>query len=635
MSKNINILGYCRIISVAPKLKIADPDFNTSVMREFITKIENLSPHFILFPELSVTAYTCADLFFSERLSKLTMQSIAKLKDFSTKFSTVFIIGAPLSSNGKLFNCAIVIQSGKILGIVPKSYICNSAEYYEERWFSSEFDRVSDTIIIENEAIPFGADLIFESFDGKLRFGIEICEDLWAVAPPSNDLALAGAEILFNLSASNEYLGKYKYRKDLVQNHSAKTISAYVYSSCGPWESTSDTLFSGNCIIAENGKILTETKRFSFESEYCIADVDLQMLRHDRQRNNSFGGSQPSINFRTINFDWQECDAETILRHYSPTPFVPEFESERSSVCDEILQIQSTALARRLLQIKSKAVIIGLSGGLDSTLALIATAMAFDKIELDRKGIIAITMPGMGTSEATKSNAIKLAESFGCTLKIIDIKASVMQHFQDISHDANVHDVTFENAQARQRTMILMDMANKMNGIVIGTGDLSEIALGWNTFNADHMSMYNVNSGIPKTLVKYIIDWYANSSINNSLQIVLKDIIDTPISPELLPLGEGNTFSQETEKIIGPYVLHDFFIYYTVRFGFDKSKIMTIAETAFSSLFSSEEIEQWYLVFFDRFYKNQFKRNVVPDGIKIGSVNLSPRADWRMPSDAL
>jgi NAD+ synthase (glutamine-hydrolysing) len=565
----------------------------------------------------------------------LTIQSISKLKEISAKFSTVLIFGAPLSSNGKLFNCAIVMQSGEILGIVPKSYLCNSAEYYEERWFSSEFDRVSDTIVIQNETIPFGGDLIFESVDGKLRFGIEICEDVWAVKAPSNDLALAGAEVLFNLSASNEYLGKYKYRKDLVQNHSAKTISAYVYSSCGPWESTSDTLFSGNCIIAENGKILTESKRFSFETEYCIADIDLQMLRHDRQRNNSFGGSMPSIQFRSIKFDWHEQDAESILRHYSATPFVPEAEEERSNVCEEILNIQSTALARRLLQIKSKSVIIGLSGGLDSTLALIATALAFDKIALDRKGIIAITMPGMGTSEATKSNAIKLAESFGCTLKIIDINKSVLQHFQDIGHDVSVHDLTFENAQARQRTMILMDMANKMNGIVIGTGDLSEIALGWNTFNADHMSMYNVNSGIPKTLVKYIISWYVNTILDNNLRIVLKDIIDTPISPELLPLGVGNNISQETEKIIGPYLLHDFFLYYTVRFGFAQTKIMTIAEIAFSEMFGIDEIEKWYLVFFERFYKNQFKRNVVPDGIKIGSVNLSPRADWRMPSDAL
>lgn len=635
MSKNINNLGYCRIISVAPKLKIADPVYNSTVMMDFITGTEPLTPHFVLFPELCVTAYTCADLFFSDRLSNLTIQSIATLKDFSTKLSTVFIIGAPLSSNGKLFNCAIVIQSGKILGIVPKSYICNSAEYYEERWFSSEFDRVSDTIIIQNETIPFGADLIFESFDGKLRFGIEICEDLWAVAPPSNDLALAGAEILFNLSASNEYLGKYKYRKELVQNHSAKTISAYVYSSCGPWESTSDTLFSGNCMIAENGKILTETKRFSFETEYCVADLDLQMLRHDRQRNNSFGGSMPNTQFRSIKFDWNEQESESILRHYSATPFVPDNDKERSNVCEEILNIQSTALARRLLQIKSKSVIIGLSGGLDSTLALIATALAFDKIALDRKGIIAITMPGMGTSEATKSNAIKLAESFGCTLKIIDINNSVLQHFQDIGHDLNVHDVTFENAQARQRTMILMDMANKMNGIVIGTGDLSEIALGWNTFNADHMSMYNVNSGIPKTLVKYLIAWYVNSTLDKYLQIVLSDIINTPISPELLPLGEGNIISQETEKIIGPFILHDFFLYYTVRFGFAQTKIISIAEIAFNGLYRIDEIEKWYSVYFERFYKNQFKRNVIPDGIKIGSVNLSPRADWRMPSDAL
>lgn len=635
MNIGINSLELCRITTVSPKLKIADPEFNSSVIVDFVTNFENQNSQFILFPELSITGYTCGDLFFSSRLHKLTSQAIEKLKSLSANISPVIIAGAPIKSRGKLFNCAIVIQYGKILGIVPKTYLCNNAEYYEERWFSSEFDRINETIIFDNDIIPFGADLIFESTDGSLRFGIEICEDLWAVKPPSSDLAVAGAEIIFNLSASNEYLGKYKYRKELVTNHSARTISAYVYSSSGPWESTSDTLFSGNCMIAENGKILNETKRFSFDTEFCTVDIDLQMLRHDRMRNNSFGGSIPERNFRIVNFEFQENNSEITLRHYSPTPFVPENESERSSVCEEILNIQSTALARRLLQIGSKNVLIGLSGGLDSTLALIASVMAFDKISLDRKGIIAVTMPGLGTSESTKSNAIKLANSFAVSLKIINISDAVEMHFKDIDHDNSIHDITYENTQARLRTMILMNLANKSNGIVIGTGDLSEAALGWSTFNGDHMAMYNLNSGIPKTLVRYIIEWYANFVADKSMKSVLIDIVNTPISPELLPLDSNKSISQETEKIIGPFILHDFFLFYTVRYGFDRIKIITISKIAFKNIFQESEIIKWYDVFIDRFYKNQFKRNVVPDGIKIGSVNLSPRADWRMPSDAL
>ncbi len=630
--KNLKKLGYYRVASVTPKLKIADPGFNISVMFEIFTLLEKHNPDFVLFPELNISGYTCGDLFYSQQLRDDVLTGINTLLEFSTNKNYIIICGAPLESNGKLFNTAVVIQKGRVLGVIPKTYLCNNSEYYEERWFSSEFDRITDSINLCAFDVPFGADLIFESIDSNFRFGIEICEDLWAVEPVSSDLAIAGACIIFNLSASNEYLGKYKYRKELVINHSARLVSAYVYSASGPWESTSDTVFSGNCLIAENGKLLAETKRFGFENDFCIADIDISFIRHDRLRNNSYGILIPEKQFRTIRFQNVSNENTQLFREYSKTPFVPDNREERSFVCNEILEIQSTALARRFLQTKSIIALIGISGGLDSTLALIATAKAFKKINLKLSGIIGVTMPGPGTSLNTKNNALLLGNSFGITTKIIGISDEVNLHLKKIEHNSEELDITFENVQARIRTMTLMNLANKYNGIVIGTGDLSEIALGWNTFNGDHMAMYNVNSGVPKTLVKYIIEWYAQNN-DNELGKVLKSIIDTPISPELLPT-DNKQISQKTEDIIGPYILHDFFLYYTVRCGFTKDKILFIASKAFENNFKLNEIETWYQVFINRFNRNQFKRNVVPDGVKIGTVNLSPRADWRMPSDA-
>jgi len=612
-------------------MRIADPGYNVSAMIEVLSIIEKYNPEIVLFPELNISGYTCGDLFYSQELRDNTTLHLHKLLSFTKNKNYTLICGAPLESQGKFFNTAVIIQNGSIKAVIPKTYLCNNSEYYEERWFSSEFDRISDTISLLGFDVPFGADIIFESEDSACRFGVEICEDLWAIKPPSNDLAISGAEIILNLSASNEYLGKYKYRKELVTNHSARTLSAYVYASCGPWESTSDTVFSGNCMIIENGKLLAETKRFGFESDYCIADIDVELLRHERIKNNSYGLSMPDKQFRKLIIQGISTDKKDLIRNYPKTPFVPENLDERSSVCNEILEIQSTALARRLLQINCQTALIGISGGLDSTLALIATIRAFQKIDLQPSGIIGITMPGPGTSSVTLNNAILLGSSFGITMKTIDITDEVDLHLQKIQH-IKQNDVTFENVQARIRTMILMNLANKHNGIVIGTGDLSEIALGWNTFNGDHMAMYNINSGVPKTLVKYIIDWYANNN-NSELGKVLKSIIDTPISPELIP-SSGNQISQKTEEIIGPYILHDFFLYYTLRYGFSREKTLFIAKIAFGSDFTQNEIEKWFDVFQTRFIKNQFKRNVVPDGVKIGTVNLSPRADWRMPSDA-
>lgn len=627
--------GFVRIASVSPKISIGDVQFNQKIILESVDKCISQQCSFILFPELSITGYSCGDLFYQQKLIESAYMALQNIAEITKNKNIVIITGSPIENNGKLFNCAIVINSGKISGIVPKTFLCNTNEYYEERWFSSEKDRITDICKINGEKIPFGTDLIFE-IEGKcnFKFGIEICEDLWAVNPPSLDLAQTGANLIFNLSASNEYLGKNLFRKELVKNHSAKTISAYIYSSSSVWESVSDTIFSGACLIAENGRILSETERFSFNTEICMSDIDINYLLNERLKNNSYGFSKPSKSFREILVTLESYKSDKILRKYTKSPFVPSDDNEKSAVCNEITKIQATALARRLLHINAKSTVIGISGGLDSTLALLSIVYAYKLINYDIKNIIAVTMPGMGTSDRTKNNAVELAKLIGITLKEINIKESVLNHFKDIGHNPETFDITYENAQARIRTLILMDLANEYNGIVIGTGDLSELALGWCTYNGDHMSMYGINAGIPKTLVKYLIAWYAEVQFEGEISSILKDIIDTPISPELLPLSDKGVILQNTENTIGPYILHDFFLFYAIRYNFSPRKVFLLARIAFGKEFDVNEIVNWMKVFYKRFFANQFKRNSVPDGIKVGTVSLSQRADFRMPSEA-
>lgn len=631
--KKIIDYGFVKIASATPKLKVADVSFNTNEIIKVAKEATDEKASIIVFPELSLTGYTCADLFLQSKLWQSSKSAILKITEFSEKNNICIIVGAPIRSNGRLFNCAVVINQGNIEGIVPKTFLCNTNEYYEERWFSSANDRVEDLVMIDGKPIPFGEDLIFGDINSDLIFGIEICEDLWSVTPPGNDMALAGANVIFNQSASNEYLGKVNYRNNLVAMQSARLLSAYVYSACGANESTTDTVFSGHSMIYESGIKLTEMDRFSFDNEIIYADIDIDKLNNDRINNNSFSGSKPRKEFRQVELEIKHT-SDSLEREYSPTPFIPVGEKNREEVCEEILNIQLTGLAKRLLHIGCKNVTIGISGGLDSTLALLVTYKAFQKINLPLEGIKAISMPGFGTSARTKNNAVELINKLGVSYEEIDIKASVNQHFQDIKHKENDFNIVYENAQARERTKILMDLANKFNGIVVGTGDLSELALGWCTYNADQMSMYNVNSGVPKTLVRYLIQYFAEKESEKSLKNVLFDIIDTPISPELLPTDTKGNISQKTEDKIGSYKINDFILYHTIRSKFAPEKIFYLAKKTFKGEYDNDELKNRIIEFYKRFFSQQFKRSAMPDGPKIGTVSLSPRADWRMPSDA-
>lgn len=625
--------GFLRIATVSPECKVADLAFNSGIIREAIHKAIDMKCHFLLFPELAISSYSCGDLFFQSELLEKVKNEISNLAAFTADKDINMIFGAPLEVNGKLFNTAVFISIGVIKGIVPKTYLCNSNEYYEERWFSSEYDRTTEYIDIDGIKVPFGADLIFTDDTFKdFVFGIEICEDLWAITPPSNSMAAAGATVIFNLSASNEYLGKHQYRKDLIANQSARLNSAYIYSSCGPGESSSETVFSGHCLIAETGKILTETERFSFKTEIAIADVDLQKIRNDRIRNNSYGASRPDFRYRSISFKSIDSKVDALKRGISPHPFIPDEKSVRNEVCSEIFNIQVSGLIKRLNHIGIKDVLIGVSGGLDSTLALLVAIKAFNRAGLNLKGIRAISMPGFATSELTYNNASKLCKKLKVNFSEIPICDSVNKHFEDIGHDPSIKDIVYENAQARERTQILMDLSNKFDGIVIGTGDLSESALGWSTFNGDQMAMYNVNSGIPKTLIKYIVSWCSEVEFTGEISETLRSIIDTPISPELIP-GENNKIDQKTESLIGPYELHDFYLYNIMRLGYSPKKIFLLSKIAFEKQYSHTDLLKWLKIFYKRFFNNQFKRSTMPEGVKVGTVSLSPRSDWRMPGD--
>ena len=639
MTRKSQNLDFIRIAAASPELRVGDVDFNTSQMLKAMDEAKNRGASIILFPELSLTGYTCADLFTQSLLLGKVVNAVQALAADTVKSSLHAIVGLPISWHGRLYNCAAMLGEGKILGLVPKIYLPNRGEFYEGRWFTSGASLASSELLVGDNRVPFGTDLLFVAKENPwCMLGIEICEDLWAVEPPSGGKALAGGTIIVNPSASNELLGKKAYRRDLVKSQSARCLSGYVYASSGPGESSTDLVYSGHCMVAENGTILAESERFHFDSQIIYADIDLDRLHHERLSHSSFSEAVVPQGFQHISCSalGQGVNSERLglLRPNSPMPFVPSDPGERASTCREIFSIQSTGLAKRIRHLGQTRVVIGISGGLDSTLALLATVHAFDVLQLDRRGILAVTMPGLGTSSGTKSNAEELATLLNVELQVIPIHSAVSQHFKDIGHDPKILNVTFENTQARERTQILMDLANKIRGLVVGTGDLSEAALGWCTFNGDQMSMYHINIGVPKTLVRYIIEWCADEEFTGETSKVLRSICATPISPELLPVGEDGEVMQQTEDLVGPYELHDYFLFQTVRHGHSPSKILYLAELAFLDRYNRATIMSWLEVFIRRFFSQQFKRSSMPDGPKVGSVALSPRGDWRMPSDA-
>ncbi|MCX4249266.1 MAG: NAD(+) synthase [Bacilli bacterium] len=628
--------GFMRVGASVPKIEISNVEFNVEEIKKVMDEAFKRGVEITLFPELSLTGYTCADLFLNEHLLKKASDGLIELKKYSKRVKGVFIVGVPIKADNQLFNCAAVLESGHILGIVPKTYIPNYGEFYEKRWFSEDSRRLSEVINIDGEEVPFKTNMIFqEKGDERRTFGIEICEDLWCIYPPSNDLTIRGAKMIFNLSASNEIIGKEEYRKSLIKSQSEKTISAYIYASAGINESTTDLVFSGASFIYENGRALKESERFDFESNLIFDDVDLARLEAMRYKDISYMGviKDKEKEYTKVYFDGYNPDNE-LVREYSPSPFVPKTVEHRNERCEEILNIQAYALAKRMKSTGIKKSVIGISGGLDSTLAFLVVVKAYDILGLDHKDIYGITMPGFGTTSRTYNNSCEFVKLYGATLKEINIKDACLQHFKDIEHDPKELDVTYENVQARERTQILMDYANKIGGLVIGTGDLSELCLGWCTYNGDHMSMYAVNVSIPKTLVKYLVSYYAETESSDERRKIINDILETPVSPELLPPSDKDEILQQTESIVGPYILHDFFIYHFLRYGASPEKIKYLAVHAFKGSFSEEEISKWLAFFIKRFFSQQFKRSCIPDGPKVGTISISPRGDLRMPSDA-
>ena len=612
------MFGFYRVSALSPKLFLGNIQANVEHLRSLIH--EHKSSAFILFPELSLTGYSLQDLFFQENIAQEVIKGLEELA--GSVMESVVIVGAPLWYQDRLYNCAVVLHDGKIRGIVPKTYLANYREFYEKRWFSSGKEIKNATLL----GAPFGVDLLFEA--GEVRFGIEICEDLWSVVPPSFFQAAAGAQLLFNLSASDELVGKHAYRKQLVQSQSARCVAAYVYASSGPGESSADLCYSGATMIAENGALLAEGERFVLDGSGCVADIDIHKLRSLRRAETSFADA-PKPCFRIIELE-EPVASDGSKRYYDPRPFVPSQRAKKDEVCSEIFAIQSTALARRIAHIGDPKLVIGVSGGLDSTLALLVCVEACKKLGKPFGDIVAISMPGPGTTQQTRESAQELCEALGVSFEEIPITEAVQQHLGAIGHNLQTLDVTYENAQARERTQILMDKANMVGGIVVGTGDLSEIALGFATYNGDHMAMYHVNAGVPKTLVRYVIEWVASQEPD--LAKTLLAIIKRPISPELLPPKEGE-ISQKTEQIIGPYELHDFFLYHFIKYGARPKKLLHIAKLAFGQKYSQEELGKYLEIFLRRFFANQFKRDAMPDGVKVGTIALSPRGDWRMASD--
>lgn len=623
--------GFVKVAAAIPELKVADCAFNVSKIIELLQQAEHEKVQVVCFPELTVTGYTCADLFFQEKLLLDAEKYLAELQLASFATTAVAIVGMPVRLQNQLFNVAVVLQGGHILGVVPKTNLPNNNEFYEKRWFASAKSTDATTIKIGGEEVPFGTDILFT--DRKFSFAIELCEDLWVPIPPSSQHAIHGADVIFNLSATNELIAKHNYLRQLIEQQSARCNSGYVYASSGFGESTTDVVYAGNGLIAENGKMIASSERFLFESQLVVSEIDVERLRADRMRNTNFSNEKLDKKYRIVNIEDAHFTNFELKRKFGKHPFVPAM-ANRNESCEEIFSIQVGGLAKRWQHTKAETLVLGISGGLDSTLALLVCVKTADKLGIDRKSIIGITMPGFGTTDRTYSNALNLMTSLGITQKEISIKDACIQHFKDIEHNISVHDVTYENTQARERTQILMDIANKHNGLVIGTGDLSELALGWATYNGDHMSMYAVNSGIPKTLVRYLVDWVSHT-LGGAAELILQDVLDTPVSPELLPADENGEIAQKTEDLVGPYELHDFFLYYFVRFGFTPEKIRFLANNAFDGDYTDEVIVKWLKVFLRRFFAQQFKRSCMPDGPKVGSINLSPRGDWRMPSDAV
>ena len=620
--------GFVKVAAAVPAVKVADVDYNVQQIESIIAQAEGRGVEVIVFPELCITGYTCQDLFKEQLLLDRAEGAIITLLDFTRKLNIISIVGLPVIINGLLYNCAAVIQGGQILGVIPKTYLPNYAEFYEKRWFASAQDLNPSNFYFAGTSVSVSAEPKLFVTSSGMKFGVEICEDVWAPIPPSNNLALSGADIIFNLSASNELIGKHAYLKSLLAQQSARTISGYVYASSGFGESTQDLVYGGNAMIFENGHLLAEGDRFCFSPQIQQYQIDVEKLRVERRQNTTFINAQRHSHALEIACKpVQERDFE-LQRAIDPHPFIPKNE-DMHSACEEILNIQVAGLAKRLYHINAQKAVIGISGGLDSTLALLVTVKAFDKLDLDRKGIIGITMPGFGTTDRTHNNAVKLMQTLGVTIREISIAKAVIQHFEDIGHDMKKHDITYENSQARERTQILMDVANQENAIVVGTGDLSELALGWATYNGDHMSMYGVNAGVPKTLIRYLVTYVSGEMATDTLL----DIVDTPISPELIPADELGNIKQKTEDLVGPYELHDFFIYYFLRYGFSPKKIFLMAQKAFADTYDDATIKKWLVTFCRRFFNQQFKRSCLPDGPKVGSVSLSPRGDWRMPSD--
>lgn len=638
----MNNLGFARVATAIPKVKPADIKFNVNSIKNEIEKAENQSADFIVFPELSITGYTCADLFYQSLLLNDALEALPEIAN-AANTDIVITVGLPIVDNNKIYNAAAVICNKKIWGIVPKTYLPNYNEFYEKRWFTpapSSPTTINSHIETPLGSAPLGNNLIFEKCG--IKFAIEICEDLWVPTPPSCKLSMAGADIIFNLSATNEQAGKHDYLRSLIAQQSARCRSAYVYTSAGLGESSTDLVFSGNQIIAENGRILSVSERFKLNHNPLLQDIDIELLRNDRVKFSSFSDAMTNeererFKFIDISVNHKkrlDFNPDNIIRYISAHPFTDGDPQAFRSRCDEIISMQAWGLMQRLQAIGCKRVVLGISGGLDSTLALLVCAKAYDMLEISHDNIITVTMPGFGTTGRTYANALKLMKLLNTSILEIPIGEAVRQHFHDIDHSEEVHDAVYENGQARERTQILMDLANKYGGIVIGTGDLSELALGWCTYNGDQMSMYGVNASIPKTLVRHLVKVFAENCNHNELESTLLDIIDTPISPELLPADNNDNIEQKTEDLVGPYELHDFFLYNMMRNAFSPRKIFYLSQIAFNGKYDASTISYWLKIFYRRFFGQQFKRSAMPDGMKVGSVSLSPRGDWRMPSDA-
>lgn len=627
--------GFIKVGAAVPLVSVADPTYNVEQLIALAHRAHEEGAEVTVFPELCITGYTCGDLFTQQTLLQDAEAAIARFADATKDYDAVFIIGAPIYVCGALYNCALILQQGRILGIVPKCYIPNYGEFNERRWFSTGYNlRMEDNICYAGQSVHIGSYQIFHT--GRYAFGVEICEDLWSVTPPSSALALQGAEIIFNLSASDEVTGKHDYLRSLIMQQSARSMAGYVYTSSGYGESTTDLVFAGKAFVAENGAILTEGQRFCFDAQLICSEIDLDKLRMERRGNTTFATAQADLYPKATHIHTAPItEREGVLtRHFAQLPFVPQ-GAELDSHCNEVFNIQSVALAKRLTHIHCNRVVIGISGGLDSTLALLATVRTFDRLQLPRTGIIGVTMPGFGTTDRTYQNALDLMRLLGVSLREINIKDACIQHFKDIEHDIDVHDTTYENSQARERTQLLMDVANRENAIVIGTGDLSELALGWATYNGDHMSMYGVNATVPKTLIRYVIKCYAEECGNQRLMETFMDVLDTPVSPELLPPDSQGVIAQKTEEVIGKYEINDLILYHAIRWGYRPSKVYRIASAAFVGKVEDEELKSYLKNFYRRFFAQQFKRSCLPEGPKTGSVSMSPRGDWQMPSDAM